>query len=161
MRDPRRRRAEDRDTQRRDDDVAVARLVATVDRRMGDSVRQHDHDALDRDDLDLDLEQPGDEARPGSGRVDDRLASDARLFAGHGLASQHFGHTVTVLAETGDLGVRPDLRAAAPRRFNVPYNEIEGVEVPVFRNPENGPHLFGERRLAPAGLPDRGAAGGV
>ena len=84
-----RRGAQDGDTQAGDDDVAVARLVAAIDRRVRQAPREDDHDAFDRNDLDLDIEQAGDEPRPGAGGVDHRLAADGRLFTGHRVPSQH------------------------------------------------------------------------
>src|SRR5260370_4724470 len=84
-----RRRSEDGHAQTGNDDVAVARLVAAVDGRVRQATREDDHYALDRNDLHLDIEQPGDEPGPRAGRVDHRLAADARLLAGYRVASQH------------------------------------------------------------------------
>src|SRR5205823_8316404 len=122
---------------------------------MSDSVREDDHHSFDRDDLDLDVEEAGDESRPGTGRVDHRLAPDARLLAGDGVAGEHPGDAIVGLEKAGDLGVGPDLSAAAPRRLDVAHHQVEGVQMAIFVNPEDGADMLGEGRLAPAGLLDR------
>ena len=155
VRDPGRRRPQDRDTQCRDDDVAVPRLVAAIDCGMRHPMRENDHDALDRDDLDLDLEQPGDEACPGAGCVDHGFAADAGLFSRHRVARQHAGQPVAIASEAGDLRIGARLRSPATRGFDIAHHQIEGVQVAVFRNPEDGTDVFRQGRLAPAGLLDR------
>src|SRR4029077_2144051 len=155
-----RRRTQDGDAQAWNHDVAVARLVAAVDGGVRQAAREDDHDTFDRDDLDLDVEQPGDEARPGARRIDHRLAADGGLFAGHRVASHHPGDPVAIAAKADDLGVGSDLRSAAPRGLDVADHEVEGVQMAVLGNPEDGPHLRRQRRLAATRLLERNALAG-
>ena len=149
------RGAEDGDAQRGNDDVAVARLVTAIDRGMCHPMRQHDHHAFDGNDFDFDVEELGHESCPRAGRVDHRFAADRGLFSGHGVPCQHAGYPITIAIEAGDLGIGAHLRSSATRGFNVAHHQVEGVQVAVFGNPEDGADLLGESRLATARLFDR------
>ena len=142
------------------DDVAVARLVAAIDRRVRQPPGEHHHRSLDRHHLDLHPEEARHQPGPGAGRVDHRLAGDRSFVVRLRIADADTGQAIPVAKETDDFGVGHHPGAPAARRFHVSHHQVEGVEVAVLRNPEDRTHMFRKSRLAPARLIERNPLAG-
>src|SRR5664280_1727599 len=146
--------AEDRDRVDGDHDVAVGRLVAAIDHRVGHALVEDEHRALARVHRHGEVHHRGDLARPGTRARDHEAGRDAR-HASRSLVAERRRHDPAAVAfHAHQALIGPGVAAVNARVGDVGFDELPWLHGAI-RQLEGAADARIERRLAPERLGDR------